>query len=36
MNANHSNEPITVGKILKPRGLRGEVKVLSLTDIPDI
>lgn len=35
MNANHSNEPITIGKILKPRGLRGEVKVLSLTDIPD-
>jgi len=28
-------ERITIGKILKPRGVRGEVKVLSLTDIPD-
>jgi 16S rRNA processing protein RimM len=35
MKTTHSNEPITIGKILKPRGLRGEVKVLSLTDIPD-
>ncbi len=35
MNITHSNEPITIGKILKPRGLHGEVKVLSLTDIPD-
>ena len=26
---------ITIGKILKPVGLRGEVKVLLLTDFPD-
>jgi 16S rRNA processing protein RimM len=26
---------ITIGKILKPVGLRGEVKVLPLTDFPD-
>ena len=35
MKAVHSNEPVTIGKILKSRGLRGEVKVLPLTDIPD-
>lgn len=35
MKTTHSDESITIGKILKPRGLRGEVKVLSLTDIPD-
>ncbi len=28
------NELITIGKILKTRGVRGEVKVLPLTDIP--
>lgn len=28
-------ERVTIGKVLKPRGLRGEVKVLPLTDIPD-
>lgn len=30
-----SDERITVGEILRPRGLKGEVKVLPLTDIPD-
>lgn len=25
---------ITIGKVLKPRGLKGELKVLSLTDFP--
>lgn len=29
------DERVAIGKILKPRGVRGEVKVLSLTDIPD-
>lgn len=29
------DERVTIGKILKPRGIRGELKVLSLTDIPD-
>lgn len=29
------DERVTIGKILKPRGVRGELKVLSLTDIPD-
>lgn len=29
-----ARERITIGKILKPRGIRGEVKVLPLTDIP--
>lgn len=28
-------EWITIGKIVKTRGIRGEVKVLPLTDIPD-
>lgn len=28
------DEAISIGKILKPRGLQGEVKVLPLTDIP--
>ncbi len=35
MKSEHSHERITIGKILKPRGIRGEVKVLPLTDIPD-
>jgi 16S rRNA processing protein RimM len=35
MKTTHSNEHITIGKILKPRGLHGEVKVFPLTDIPD-
>ncbi len=30
-----NEEFVTIGKVLKPRGLRGEVKVLPLTDIPD-
>ena len=29
------DERVTIGKILRPRGVRGELKVLSLTDIPD-
>ena len=29
------DERVTIGKILRPRGIRGELKVLSLTDIPD-
>jgi 16S rRNA processing protein RimM len=29
------NERVTIGKILKARGIQGEVKVLLLTDIPD-
>jgi 16S rRNA processing protein RimM len=29
------NERITIGKILKPKGLRGEVKILPLSDIPE-
>lgn len=29
------NERITIGEILRPKGLQGEVKVLPLTDIPD-
>lgn len=28
------DERVTIGKILKPRGVHGELKVLSLTDIP--
>jgi 16S rRNA processing protein RimM len=35
MKTTHSNEYVTIGRILKPRGLHGEVKVLPLTDIPD-
>jgi 16S rRNA processing protein RimM len=31
----HQSELITIGQVLKPRGVRGEVKVLPLTDIPD-
>ncbi len=31
----HRTEWITIGKIVKTRGIRGEVKVLPLTDIPD-
>ncbi len=30
-----SDERITIGEILRPKGLKGEVKVLPLTDIPD-
>lgn len=30
-----ADERITIGEILRPKGLRGEVKVLPLTDIPD-
>lgn len=29
------DERITIGEILRPKGLRGELKVLPLTDIPD-
>jgi 16S rRNA processing protein RimM len=29
------NERITIGKILKPKGLRGEVKILPLSDVPN-
>ena len=35
MKAVVHDERVTIGKILKPRGVRGELKVLSLTDIPD-
>lgn len=35
MKINNSNERVTIGRILKARGIRGEVKVLLLTDIPD-
>lgn len=35
MKTAQNEEFITIGKVLKPRGLRGEVKVLPLTDIPD-
>lgn len=31
----YPRERINIGKILKPRGVRGEVKVLPLTDIPE-
>jgi 16S rRNA processing protein RimM len=34
VNTEHQDEFITIGKVLKTRGLRGEVKVLPLTDIP--
>ena len=30
----YPQERIIIGKILRPRGIRGEVKVLPLTDIP--
>jgi 16S rRNA processing protein RimM len=29
------DERVTIGQILKPRGVRGDMKVLPLTDIPD-
>lgn len=32
---NNSTEWATIGKIVAPFGIRGELKVLSLTDIPD-
>ncbi len=32
---NNSTEWATIGKIVAPFGIRGEVKVLSLSDIPD-
>lgn len=35
MKTDFSQERVTIGKVLKPRGVRGEVKVLPLTDIPD-
>lgn len=35
MRTLYQNELITIGKVLKTRGVRGEVKVLPLTDIPD-
>ena len=35
MKTTYQNERVTIGKILKPRGLHGEIKVLPLTDIPD-
>lgn len=35
MKTEAHDEFITIGKVLKTRGLRGEVKVLALTDIPD-
>ena len=31
----NDDERITIGEILRPKGLKGEVKVLPLTDIPD-
>ena len=35
MNLFSQNERITIGKILKPKGLRGDVKILPLSDIPN-
>jgi 16S rRNA processing protein RimM len=35
VKATAREERITIGKVLKPRGLRGDVKILPLTDIPD-
>ena len=35
MKAAQHHEYVTIGKVLKTRGVRGEVKVLSLTGIPD-
>jgi 16S rRNA processing protein RimM len=35
VKSDYLDERVTIGKILKPRGIRGEVKVLPLTDIPD-
>jgi len=31
----HELEYVTIGKILKPQGVRGEVKILPLTDFPE-
>jgi len=30
-----ADERVTIGEILRPKGLQGEVKVLPLTDVPD-
>lgn len=35
VNTLQHDDWISIGKIVKPRGLQGEVKVLSLTDLPD-
>jgi 16S rRNA processing protein RimM len=35
MNPTHAKERVTIGEIVKTRGVRGEVKVFPLTDIPD-
>lgn len=35
MNIEQSAERVTIGKIVKTRGLRGEVKVLPLSDVPE-
>lgn len=35
MSDKRIDERVIIGKILKPRGVRGEVKVLPLTDIPN-
>ena len=35
MNIEQSAERVTIGKIVKTRGVRGEVKVLPLSDIPE-
>jgi 16S rRNA processing protein RimM len=34
VKSDESQERIRIGKIVRPRGIRGEVKVLPLTDIP--
>ncbi len=34
MEATQYHEYVTIGKVLKVRGVRGEVKVLPLTDVP--
>ena len=35
MNIEQSAERVTIGKIVKTRGVRGEVKVLPLSDVPE-
>ncbi len=35
MSTHQRDDRVTIGKVLKPRGIRGEVKVLPLTDVPD-
>jgi 16S rRNA processing protein RimM len=35
MNPTHAEERVTIGEIVKTRGVQGEVKVVLLTDIPD-